>query len=71
MAAILAAVASGNICLGEAGELTKLVDAFVRAAEATEKVERQQNENNLFPARGFGGIRSTAAAAARRERTRR
>jgi hypothetical protein len=57
MAAILAAVASGNICLGEAGELTKLVDAFVRAAEATEKVERQQNENNLFPALGFGGSR--------------
>jgi hypothetical protein len=35
MAAILTAVASGNTCLAEAGELAKLVDAFIRAAEAT------------------------------------
>ena len=35
MAAILAAVASGNTCLAEAGEFAKLVDAFIRAAEAT------------------------------------
>ena len=35
LAAILAAVASGNTCLAEAGELAKLVDAFIRAAEAT------------------------------------
>jgi hypothetical protein len=57
MAAILAAVALGNICLGEAAELAKLVDCFVRAAEATETFERQQNENDLFPAFAFGGSR--------------
>jgi hypothetical protein len=47
MAAILAAVASGSTCVAEAGELAKLVDAFVRAAEATEKFEREQDFNSL------------------------
>jgi hypothetical protein len=57
MAAILAAVASGNTCVFEASELAKLVDAFVRAAEATEKFEREQEVNNLFPMLDYGGPR--------------
>jgi hypothetical protein len=52
MAAILAAVASGNTCLAEASELAKLVDAFVRAAEATEKFEREHEFDNLVPMLG-------------------
>jgi hypothetical protein len=57
MAAILAAVASGNICLAEAGELTKLVDAFVRAAEATEKFDREHEFDDLVPMLDYGGPR--------------
>ena len=56
--AILAAVASGNACVAEAGELAKLVDAFIRAAEASEKSELQQSTDNLFPMlRDFGSPR--------------
>jgi hypothetical protein len=51
MAAILAAVASGITCVAEASELAKLVDAFVRASEATEKFEREQELNTLVPMR--------------------
>jgi hypothetical protein len=57
MAAILAAVASGNTCVAEASELAKLVDAFVRASEATEKFEREQEFNALVPMLDFGGPR--------------
>ena len=60
MAAILAAVASGNICLGEAAELAKLVDGFVRAAEATEKVEREREFDALVPMLDYGGPRRRA-----------
>jgi hypothetical protein len=52
MASILAAVASGSTCLAEASELAKLVDAFVRAAEATEKFEREHEFDNLVPILG-------------------
>jgi hypothetical protein len=52
MASILAAVASGSTCLAEASELAKLVDAFVRAAEATEKFEREHEFDNLVPMLG-------------------
>jgi len=58
MAAILAAVASGDTCLAEAGELAKLVDAFFRAAEAVEKAELQESENSLFSTLGLGGLLS-------------
>ena len=58
MAAILAAVGAGNTCLAEASELAKLVDAFVRAAEATEKSELQESENSLFSTLGLGGLHS-------------
>jgi hypothetical protein len=57
MAAILAAVASGSTCLGEAAELAKLVDAFVRAADATEKVEREREFDDLVPMLDYGGPR--------------
>jgi hypothetical protein len=40
MAAILAAVASGEITPIEASEIGKLVDSYVRAVEATELAER-------------------------------
>ena len=36
MAAIVAAVADGELTPGEAGEVSKIVDAFVRTLEATE-----------------------------------
>lgn len=52
MAAILAAVASGNACLAEASELAKLVDGFIRATEATEKFEREQELDDLLPMLG-------------------
>ena len=58
MAAILAAVASGDTCLAEAGELAKLVDAFIRAAEVVEKAELQESENSLFSTLGLGGLRN-------------
>jgi len=58
VAAILAAVASGNACVAEASELAKLVDAFIRAADASEKCELQQSIDNFFPMRDFGGPRS-------------
>jgi hypothetical protein len=57
MAAILTAVASGDTCSGEAAELAKLVDAFVRATEATEKFEREQERNDLVPMLDYGGPR--------------
>jgi hypothetical protein len=40
MAAIASAVASAEITAGEAGELAKLVEAFVRALEASELDQR-------------------------------
>ena len=40
MAAIASAVASAEITASEAGELTKLVEAFVRALEASELDQR-------------------------------
>ena len=46
-----------NICLGEATELAKLVDAFVRASEATEKVERDHKFDVLVPMLDYGGPR--------------
>jgi hypothetical protein len=52
MAAILAAVASGNTGLAEASELAKLVDGFIRATEATEKFEREQELDDLLPMLG-------------------
>jgi hypothetical protein len=52
MAAILAAVASGNTCLAEASELAKLVDGFIRVTEATEKFERKQELDDLLPRLG-------------------
>ena len=36
MAAIVAVVAAGNITLGEAAELAKLVETFVKAVEHSE-----------------------------------
>src|SRR5215831_16128593 len=48
IAAILAAVASGSTCVTEAGELAKLVDTFIRAAEATEKSRLQQSGDSFF-----------------------
>jgi hypothetical protein len=57
MAAILTAVASGNTCSGEAAELAKLVDAFVRATEATEKFERDHKFDALVPMLDYGGPR--------------
>jgi hypothetical protein len=56
LATILAAVAAGDTCLAEAGELAKLVDAFIRAAETTEKAELQESENSLFSTLGLGGL---------------
>ena len=40
MAALAAAVANASITAGEAGELSKLVDAYVRAIEANEFEQR-------------------------------
>src|ERR1700693_4969078 len=40
MSAILAAVASGEITPAEASEISKLVDTYVKAVEATELAER-------------------------------
>jgi hypothetical protein len=40
MAAITAAVASGEITPGEAAELSKLVEAYVKALEASEFDQR-------------------------------
>jgi hypothetical protein len=40
MAAIASAVASAEITVGEADELAKLVEAFVRALEASELDQR-------------------------------
>jgi hypothetical protein len=40
MAAITAAVAVGEITLGEAAELSKLIEAYVKAIEAGEFDER-------------------------------
>jgi hypothetical protein len=53
MAAILAAVAAGHACLAEAGEFAKLVEGFIRAAEAGEKSQLQQSADYLFPALDF------------------
>jgi hypothetical protein len=58
MAAILAAVASGDTCLAEASELAKLVDAFIRGAEVAEKSELQESENSIFSTLGLGGLPS-------------
>ena len=40
MASILTAVSSGDVTLGEAVEVSKLIDAYVRVVEATELHER-------------------------------
>ena len=40
MASILAAVSSGDVTPGEAAEVSKLIDSYVRAVEATELHER-------------------------------
>ena len=42
MAAIAAAVADGNLMPSEAGELSKLIDIYVRAVEAREFDQRLQ-----------------------------
>jgi hypothetical protein len=38
--------------LAEASELAKLVDGFIRATEATEKFEREQELDDLLPMLG-------------------
>jgi hypothetical protein len=40
MASILAAVSSGDVTPGEGGEISRLIDSYVRAVEATELHER-------------------------------
>jgi len=40
MSSILAAVSSGDVTPGEAAEVAKLIDSYVRAVEATELNER-------------------------------
>jgi hypothetical protein len=40
MASMLAAVSSGDVTPGEAAEVSKLIDSYVRAVEATELHER-------------------------------
>lgn len=40
MASILAAVSSGDVTPGEAAEISRLIDAYVKAVEATELHER-------------------------------
>jgi hypothetical protein len=40
ISSILAAVSSGDVTPGEAAEVSKLIDTYVRAVEATELDER-------------------------------
>jgi hypothetical protein len=54
MAAILAAVADGDIGLAEASEAAKLVDAFVRASCVTKTAAREERADAMFPDLGFG-----------------
>ena len=42
-AALVAAVADGNLTPAEAGELGKLIEAYVRALEATDFATRLEN----------------------------
>jgi hypothetical protein len=52
MAAITAAVASGELTPGEAGQLSGVVEAFVKATEATE-LERRLNKDKPAMRRDF------------------
>ena len=57
VAAIVAAVAAGELNLSEAAELAKLIETFVRATETTKEFERQQSIDSFFAGPDFGGSR--------------
>jgi hypothetical protein len=56
VAAILAAVADGDIGLAEASEAAKLVDAFVRASCVTKTAAREERVDAMFPDLGLAGF---------------
>jgi hypothetical protein len=53
MASITAAVAAGEITPGEAGEFSKLVEAYVKALEASEFDQRLRALERRKDAKGF------------------
>jgi hypothetical protein len=54
MAALLAAVADGQITAGEGAELAKIVEAFLRGLDAAREAKRREASDRLFPALNFG-----------------
>jgi len=56
VAAILAAIAAGALSVGEATELAKLVETFVRCIEAAKDAARKQETERLFSGLNFGGL---------------
>jgi hypothetical protein len=56
MAAILAAIAAGDLSVGEATELTKLVETFIRCVEAAKDAARKERMARVFPGLNFGRV---------------